>query len=528
MTFDRFALWFCVLVSVFCSLSASAQSPLSVFEQAMMPGPVIEGHAKYENDCEECHVRFEKDKQNTQCLECHKEVRADVQKKEGFHGRLPNVESRPCKVCHTDHKGRDFNIVLLDVSTFNHDQTDFKLRDSHTRVKCASCHDPKKKYREAPKNCVDCHKKDEPHQGKLGKKCEICHNETRWPTFVFDHAKTDFDLKGKHVGVECGFCHVNERYQGIPKKCAVCHKLDDKHKGRFGDKCEDCHGEQSWHDINFDHNIDTDFKLEGQHKQVSCGQCHKGKNIYKEDLKTDCYSCHKFKDEHKGQYGKKCEDCHKADNWKDITFDHDIDTDWELKGKHKKVKCIDCHRGELYEEETPTECYDCHRQDDVHDGQEGKDCGKCHSEEGWIKQVDFDHDLTRFPLLGSHATVACEECHTTTSFKDAGVKCVECHQGDDVHEKRMGPNCYRCHNSVDWKLWVFDHDTETDFKLEGKHKKIHCEECHAKPVKDEPELPADCFSCHEKDDAHNGSYGRLCNRCHNPESFKDFSPRWRQ
>lgn len=514
------ALWTLIVTS-----SVYAANPFSGLEKAVMPGPVIEGHAKFEEDCQKCHTPFKKGIQNDLCLDCHdhKNIRDDITKEEGFHGRIADIKNRSCKVCHTEHKGRKADVVLLDEATFNHDQTDFARRGSHKKVKCENCHDPKKKFYEAKNKCVDCHEQDEPHKGKLGKRCEACHNEVEWRTFIFDHAKTQFPLIGKHIGVRCPDCHVNERYKGIPTKCFVCHKSDDKHKGQFGEKCQDCHTEEGWHVIKFNHDKDTKFKLEGQHKTVSCAQCHKGPDIYKENLKLDCNSCHKFKDEHKGLFGKKCEDCHTAKGWAELKFDHDKNTDWPLKGKHKKVACVDCHPGDLYKDDAPKDCYGCHRQDDVHNGQEGKKCNKCHSEDGWIKSVDFDHDLTKFPLLGAHATATCEECHSTTNFKDTKGTCATCHEKDDFHKKKQGPYCGRCHNSVDWKKWIFDHDKETKFKLDGKHKKQHCDQCHTKPVEDKMKMDSTCFACHAKDDVHGGSYGRLCNRCHNTEAFKDFS-----
>jgi hypothetical protein len=516
---------FIALVTLLGGATPVSAQVFGGFDRAAMPGPVIEGHAKWEDECSKCHQPFKRDLQNVLCLDCHEKIRADVDDKAGFHGRLKDIKTRPCKVCHTDHIGRDAVIVLLDKATFVHDQTDFPLNDSHVVVPCEGCHEPDKMWREAPGKCIDCHEDESPHKGKLGKKCDICHAETKWTDFFFDHSKTDFGLLGKHVGVSCGDCHVGERYKGIPKKCYACHRSDDKHRGDYGEKCEDCHSEYGWHDIGFDHDKDTDYKLKDKHRVVTCGQCH-GDDIY-EELETDCYSCHKFRDSHKGLYGKKCEDCHSEKGWPEIHFDHDDDTEYKLKGKHKDVGCIDCHPGELYEDETPTKCYDCHRQDDVHDGQEGKKCDKCHSEEGWIQEVDFDHDLTDFPLLGAHATVACEECHISTSFKDVKKKCITCHEADDVHEKRQGPHCEICHNGSDWKLWIFDHNRQTEFKLDGAHEDLHCDLCHKEEVEDIIETDSDCYSCHSQDDVHNGSYGRICDRCHVTSSFEDFSPGWR-
>jgi len=44
------------------------------FESIFMPGKLIQGHAKYEEQCKKCHSRFEKGHQAGLCLDCHKKV----------------------------------------------------------------------------------------------------------------------------------------------------------------------------------------------------------------------------------------------------------------------------------------------------------------------------------------------------------------------------------------------------------------------------------------------------------------------
>ena len=90
-------------------------------ETALMPGQVIEGHAKWEDDCTKCHKRFDKAAQSTLCLDCHKDVRTDVERQKGFHGRFK--DQRPCKECHTEHKGRTENIAPISDRTFDHEHT---------------------------------------------------------------------------------------------------------------------------------------------------------------------------------------------------------------------------------------------------------------------------------------------------------------------------------------------------------------------------------------------------------------------
>ena len=100
-----------------------------------MPGPVIDAHKKYEQDCDQCHDTSDKQKQGKLCVQCHdhEDILDDLTKKTGFHGRLPKPSQNDCKHCHTEHEGRDANIVLLSPSTFNHQQTDFELKGTHKK-----------------------------------------------------------------------------------------------------------------------------------------------------------------------------------------------------------------------------------------------------------------------------------------------------------------------------------------------------------------------------------------------------------
>ena len=140
-------------------------------QQFLMPGPLIQGHAKYEQECSRCHEPFHKTAQRTLCLNCHNEIAADLAAGRGFHGRSRNVKSTECRHCHTDHKGRDVDIVLLDREVFNHAVTDFRLEGAHKRVACIQCHTAKAKYRDAPSTCIACHKAVDPHHGRLGEAC---------------------------------------------------------------------------------------------------------------------------------------------------------------------------------------------------------------------------------------------------------------------------------------------------------------------------------------------------------------------
>lgn len=494
------------------------------FERMVMPGDLSTAHAKYEKDCDKCHKSFEKGAQNELCMDCHKEVKVDVQDKIGMHGKLRDVEKRKCSVCHPDHKGRDAMIAPFDRDTFDHKMSDFPLQGTHNRLSCNVCHKVGEKYRKASGKCFACHEEDDPHGQRLGKVCHDCHIETVWGEAYYDHEKTDFPLRATHRHVACADCHPNERYKDTPQDCMTCHRLDDKHQGDNGKKCQDCHNEALWLEIKFDHDKDTKYPLTGRHVSVDCQACHKG-DVYKK-INNDCVTCHKKEDAHQGLFGDKCHDCHVTRSWTRTVFNHTKDTKYELSGAHKKITCVSCHRGDVYAD-LKTDCISCHKKDDVHEGQEGTKCDQCHKTEGWNGQVFFDHDLTKFPLLDSHAIVPCEDCHMTPAYQAAEVNCRSCHMKDDakIHKKRLGLNCELCHNANDWKKWVFNHDKQTKYPLDGAHKNLNCNGCHTTPVEKEIKLSKKCAACHDQDDRHHGSFGKECERCHITEAFSKIAMR---
>ena len=486
-------------------------------ETLMMPGQVIDGHAKYEEKCNRCHQPFSKDKQSTLCRNCHEEVDTDIMNGLGFHGRA-EVQETECRHCHTDHKGRDADIIQLGSETFDHDTTDYPLKGTHAVTSCEACHVHGNKYRDTPASCVDCHEENDIHRGTLGDECTDCHTERGWRHSEFDHDKTDFTLREKHTELDCNSCHVNEQYKDTTKECHGCHQLNDVHAGRYGEKCSDCHSEKGWDHTRFDHRRDTRYPLEGKHRRTKCDVCHSG-NLYKEKLDTECILCHRNDDEHSGRYGKQCGSCHTPEDWEETKFDHNSKTEFPLRGKHDEVSCTSCHRGDTHNEKLESSCYSCHVADDVHKGQEGKQCQQCHDEHGWGGKIRFDHDMASFPLIGLHAVAPCEECHINAEFKAAASDCNACHQPEDIHEQQLGLNCEGCHNPNGWSLWEFDHNSLTEFQLDGSHEGIDCLSCHNTEATHGIELSSWCADCHRKDDEHDGHFGRYCERCHNTESF---------
>jgi len=460
------SLGFVMMIALLTSHTTAAQD----IETLVMPGEVIKGHFEFESECSSCHKLFDKEGQRQLCLDCHEEVAADFEQQTGFHGLRAEVQNDQCASCHTEHDGRDAVIVIMDEETFDHRFTDFHLEGPHADADCTDCHAPELKHREAPSECVDCHFEDQPHQevmgtecgschqatewleaklGRNGEECETCHNPRDWTDTSFDHQRdTDFDLLGNHALLQCDDCHSDDPYADkIKPVCISCHLEDDNHDAHNGQECGTCHNDSDWTESTFAHDLQTEYTLNGAHKEVVCIDCHI-EPIFEVELKTTCDSCHLDDDAHEESLGTQCENCHTEVNWQDpVFFDHEL-TSFPLLGKHSEKECIDCHANQSFGD-TESECIACHKEEDPHRGNFDRTCGQCHNPVAWDK-VTFDHDLqTEFALVGAHVNVSCDDCHRSPleRIKNINGSCRNCHRTHDIHDGEFGADCGRCHTA---------------------------------------------------------------------------------
>jgi len=134
---------------------------------------------------------------------------------------------------------------------FDHDLSDFPLIGQHAVVGCESCH-LSSAFKDAKKECNDCHKEDDIHKRALGADCKQCHNPNDWLIWHFNHDETDFKIKGAHEKLHCDTCHFKPLDKNRKKKthCVDCHSRDDVHDGNFGSDCVKCHTQDDFRVIN--------------------------------------------------------------------------------------------------------------------------------------------------------------------------------------------------------------------------------------------------------------------------------------
>ncbi len=312
--------------------------------------------------CASCHINNQYQETPASCNSCHaiNDVHA---------GRF----GKQCDDCHSTNKWTEID--------FDHDrETDFPLKNAHRKPGCNACHSIDDKPTRQVRTCYSCHRNEDVHLGRNGKECDSCHGTRKWSNTSFDHKDTDFPLRGEHESLACTACHSGDVYQDkLDSACIGCHRDDDTHNNQLGDNCQRCHRESGWGEqVVFDHDL-ARLPLIGLHATLSCESCHLSGEF--RDAPLACVDCHEADDTHKQTLGPNCNQCHNPNGWNYWRFDHNQQTDFELKGKHDGLACKSCHRTPVKDSiALPNNCNGCHQQDDVHRGRFGQNCQRCHNE----------------------------------------------------------------------------------------------------------------------------------------------------
>ena len=553
------------------------------------PGPLAKAHENLSGgtNCTKCHTVSTRAPE-FRCLDCHREIQAEIQQNRGLHASFPRSGSQgaACVKCHSDHNGANFQMIHWDPTPagFDHSKTGYVLDGKHAGASCRSCHtaqhipakarslltskDLTRTWMGLSPSCAACH--EDMHQGRFGQDCTKCHSTSDWKAASvskesFDHSKTRFPLTGEHRYVLCKSCHTpaengQPRYTRLAfANCADCHRVDP-HKGAFKQGCDSCHTTVTWKKsafaVTFDH-TKTPFALEGKHQQVGCVKCHTNADFRAPIPHGLCADCHK-PDPHGGQFANRadgrCESCHTVQGWSPSTFSvaEHAKTGFPLTFPHAMVQCASCHApagSDTRFKIKYAHCLDCHK--DEHAGQFAgapwnNKCEKCH-DGATFKTTSYTlalHQGSSFPLAGSHMAVACIECHKPLSgtkvipYHFSQLSCTTCHE--DVHHgqfaERMSARgtygtqvgCEACHSTREWKdLAKFNHDA-TRFPLLGSHRGVGCADCH-KPPNLELTMAhvnfartADkCGECHENPHGEQfGERAQHCDSCHNTNKWR--------
>ena len=474
-------------VLAFAVIVSSMLPPVLAFAQ-ISPGELSRPHTDLEGmkNCLRCHELGE-GPSDKKCLECHKEIASGIDKRRGYHYQVAGTGNKECYECHSEHAGRDFELVHWPggINRFDHDKTGYELKGKHAGLNCRDCHKPdliredlsrfgdqvhsSSTFLGLHNACLDCHADE--HGGQLAGDCTACHTNEGWkPASGFDHAKTSYPLTGRHVNLSCAKCHPTI-------KTAAPQNPEDESLVRF-----------------------TGLQY------GNCAPCH-------DDI-------------HRSNYGSQCATCHNTSGWRDIAaamFNH-AKTRFPLLGLHAGLACEKCHAPDAKKSPLAHEtCVDCHA--DTHRGQfiaraDGGACEACHTVNGFVPSLFAagDHAGTRFALTGAHLAQPCFACHPAARDEDgqqyrvyvlSDRRCEACHT--DPHfgqfsSSKPPKDCTVCHGLDVWTPVMFTHDRDSNYQLEGQHRRVACGGCHVSVtangntfVRYKPIDPS-CKTCHgEKD-----------------------------
>jgi hypothetical protein len=190
-------------------------------------------------------------------------------------------------------------------------------------------------------------------------------------------------------------------------------------------------------------------------------------------------------------------------------------------------RCADCHgeiaiqmkdvasmHGSMLNENPNLGCRHCHPE---HRG--------ANSQLTELGDAVFPHEVVGFSLNGHQFTAGreafvCSDCHGDDISRFDVETCDTCHRQMDfgymtAHTLSFGSACLDCHDGVDSLVTNFNHN-KFSFKLVGEHVGLPCVQCHtdARGLGDFEVTLQDCYSCHRKDEPHDGRFGLSCIDCH--------------
>jgi hypothetical protein len=232
--------------------------------------------------------------------------------------------------------------------------------------------------------------------------CARCHETSAWTTVSSrPHADPeDWPLTGRHLGVACEACHVEDTWEGLERGCVTCHSAD------------------------YAATTNPDHTVEG--------------------------------------LPKTCETCHTPAGWSPaLAAAHLANGAFPLTGGHAGRACTDCHDPDDYVA-VPKTCHGCHADDyaasdDPSHGTLGlpTTCQTCHTTIAW-EPADFESHHAMFPVTsGKHASLACSQCHPAQKpWKQ--FSCTACtehskarmdgkHLGEVSGHSWTSAACYQCH-----------------------------------------------------------------------------------
>lgn len=276
--------------------------------------------------------------------------------------------------------------------------------DSHAMFEeaCTHCH--------APVHCV------------TDTKCQDCHIE------IARQRTETVGLHSRLPGTEkCQSCHVEHRGRDAVISAVALRNINHQELSGFS---------LARHEVRYDGS------------QMVCEDCHTEGRFSPDEV--SCLDCHEDADgeliaQHSAEHGAECLGCHDGTG-AIVEFDHN--SVYLLEAGHETASCQACHADYRFAGTSQT-CGGCHTEPDIHTGQFGQDCARCHTAVAWAPAQLTQH---RFDLNhGDGEPLDCAACHKGSYDQ---VVCTDCHPAADMpgqHPPESAPDyrpdapCISCH-----------------------------------------------------------------------------------
>ena len=454
--------------------------------------------------------------QSQLCLDCHKEIAADSRRPQASTAACTASPARSAAPVTPSITGRDDDIVKLSREQFNHEQRTSRCGAPTSTAACdglpcgAASH-----TRSRPSNASRATRKEEPHEGKLGRDCAAVTMHARVARRSSSTTTRPLSRCTTSTPVPCVACHFGNRYKDTPRDVSRAMRPMMFTVANAARSAPTATRPRAGRTRNSITRRRPASRLEGVHDHLAAMTATASRQPQGQAAARLLRLSSGLRTRTPAASDRDCDNCHGNEKWKPADLRPYARHTWPLTGRTTKVACHACHTASTAPQKLP------HRLRRAATGRvtftrasSAAPAINATRRRAGAPSVELRPRPDEVPAAWactsrSRASNATSPASTATS----AIECIDCHRRDDVHKGGLGKECAKCHSPNGWRLWEFDHGKETGFALTGAHGKLACAGLPQQPA-EQVKLKRDCLSCHEQDDVHLGQYGRQCDRCH--------------
>lgn len=208
----------------------AAAAARSLWQQAVVPGPLSGSHAFLAGDCAACHQPVT-GVERRQCVACHSDTELVQRQPTAFHASIAT-----CSGCHVEHQQGKRMPTKMDHGLL----AGASAQAAASRGANATPARLPETGDESVLQCSACHSTVDRHQGVFSSDCASCHGTTAWQVPEFVHPS--------FRSTTCSECHLPPPSHTMEHFSMVSRKLSGQPAARL-EQCFLCHDKTSWNDI---------------------------------------------------------------------------------------------------------------------------------------------------------------------------------------------------------------------------------------------------------------------------------------